>query len=353
MPLKPEFRLFDTNGTRQPLPVQFLLAAGWELLEHGSYDTVSLPLTVELEDTAIPALLAPGWRLDIQLDGAYSATAVSRPEELRRGEVRARPAPQTQSRLAADQIGRRWDFAGFSPETDGPDEGHNSTVTPIRPVGPVPAAFFMKSSLMRVVFRILIAPVLALPAFAALMSDAAEQKSPPAPAPRPAEVASKPDTKGAEFFETKIRPLLAAECVACHTGANAKGKLDLLSRESILKGGELGPALAPGDPGKSLLMQAVRFEGHLKMPPRGKLSPAQIQALSEWVERGAPWGVEKKQAVASPRKAGGAKAAAAAEPLWSLQPVREPKVPASAPASAKAGAAWARSPLDRFVLARL
>jgi uncharacterized protein DUF1549/uncharacterized protein DUF1553/cytochrome c len=183
----------------------------------------------------------------------------------------------------------------------------------------------------------------------------------PSPAPAPAAAAApgaKPDPQAVEFFEKKIRPLLSEQCFACHTGANARGKLDLRSREKIMAGGELGPAIVPGDPDKSLLIQVVRFEGTLKMPPKGKLPAQQIQDLTEWVKMGAPWPVEGRTAQRAPegerRKETGAPAPNAQRSTlnaqrshWSLQPVRAPKLPVVKDTQ------WVRSPIDQFILAGL
>src|SRR5436309_351904 len=68
-----------------------------------------------------------------------------------------------------------------------------------------------------------------------------------------------------DFFETKIRPILATECFACHTNSQLGG-LRLDSREAMLRGGQSGPAIVPGDPDKSLLVMAIRQTGELKMP---------------------------------------------------------------------------------------
>lgn len=78
-----------------------------------------------------------------------------------------------------------------------------------------------------------------------------------------------------DFFELKIRPLLATNCYACHTNS-ALGGLRLDSREAMLKGGKRGPAIAPGDAEKSLLIQAVRqTDENLKMPQGGKLKDSE------------------------------------------------------------------------------
>src|SRR5215470_19682711 len=86
-----------------------------------------------------------------------------------------------------------------------------------------------------------------------------------------------------EFFETRIRPVLAANCYDCHTEEHFGG-LRVDSREALLKDGRSGPAIVPGDPDKSLLVQAVRQSGALKMPKGGKLTADEIDALAAWVK---------------------------------------------------------------------
>src|SRR5687768_11579720 len=73
-----------------------------------------------------------------------------------------------------------------------------------------------------------------------------------------------------QFFESKIRPVLAENCYKCHAESSdkVKGGLLLDSRAATLKGGDTGPALVPGQPDKSLLIKAVRYtDEDLKMPP--------------------------------------------------------------------------------------
>jgi hypothetical protein len=93
-----------------------------------------------------------------------------------------------------------------------------------------------------------------------------------------------------EYFEKKIRPLLAENCHGCHGPQKQKGKLRLDSRAGVLKGGESGPAIVSGAPAKSLLHKAIGYEEPtLRMPPRGKLSAEQIADLTAWIAMGAPW----------------------------------------------------------------
>ena len=103
------------------------------------------------------------------------------------------------------------------------------------------------------------------------------------------------DSGQAEFFESKVRPLLADNCYACHTEAKSGG-LRLDSRESMLQGGNSGPAIAPGDPEASLLIQAVSHRHErLRMLPPGKLEPHEIGYLIEWVKGGAIWPISKQE----------------------------------------------------------
>jgi mono/diheme cytochrome c family protein len=151
-----------------------------------------------------------------------------------------------------------------------------------------------------------------------------------------------------EFFEAKVRPVLAASCYDCHT-EESLGGLRLDSREAMLKGGKSGPAIVPGDPDKSLMIQAVRQTGEkLKMPKGGRLKPDEVDALVEWVRAGAVWPVSV--ATAAPA----ARAAAATYTIkpeqrafWSFQPLRKPPVPAVSHGD------WAKTDIDRFVLSRL
>jgi hypothetical protein len=145
----------------------------------------------------------------------------------------------------------------------------------------------------------------------------------------------------ADFFEKKIRPVLAERCYSCHSAqaSKAKGQLRLDSREALLKGGDRGPSISAGDPGKSLLLAAVRHaDDDLKMPPKGKLSDAQIADLDRWVRKGAPW----------PATSAAKEAEHASAPRhWAFDPPRDAAAPAVK------DAAWVRSPVDAFILAGL
>jgi cytochrome c553 len=144
-----------------------------------------------------------------------------------------------------------------------------------------------------------------------------------------------------EFFEMKVRPVLVAQCQNCH-GTKKRGNLLLDSRAGLLKGGDTGPAIVPGEPEKSLLIKAISYRDQLRMPPRSKLSDEQIADLTAWVKMGAPW-PGAGRGTASEEKIDLNKRLA----HWSFQPVR-PQVP-----PAVKDGRWARTVIDRFLLARL
>ena len=139
----------------------------------------------------------------------------------------------------------------------------------------------------------------------------------------------KPDAAALEHFEKKVRPILVEQCQKCH-GLDAKkkpkGNLRMLARADLLKGGENGPALVPGDPAKSLIVTAVHYENEAyKMPPEGKLKPAEIAAIEAWVKAGAPWPADTAVSVVEAPKAGPL-FTEEQKKFWSFQPVVRPKV---------------------------
>src|SRR5690242_3093467 len=92
------------------------------------------------------------------------------------------------------------------------------------------------------------------------------------------------------FFETKVRSVLAGTCQRCHGERKAGNGLRVDSREALLEGGDSGPAVVPGDPDRSLLIQAVRHtHAKLKMPPGKRLPESVVNDLSAWVKQGAAW----------------------------------------------------------------
>ena len=141
-----------------------------------------------------------------------------------------------------------------------------------------------------------------------------------------------------EFFENKIRPILANSCLECHSAekGKVKGGLNMDSRDTVLKGGETGPALEPGNAAKSLLIKAVTWEDDLQMPPKKKLTPEEIAALKEWITMGAPDPREASKVVVKDKKS-----------HWAFQPITRPTPP-----SVK-NSAWVVNSIDKFVLAKL
>ncbi len=130
------------------------------------------------------------------------------------------------------------------------------------------------------------------------------------------------DAEATAFFEKSIRPLIVAKCQSCHGEKKAKAGLRLTDRESLLKGGESGPAVVPAAVAESLLIRAVRYLDEPKMPPKQKLSPGDVAALERWVASGAPW----PSAKVAPGPAHSA-AASGDRSWWAFQPVRNHQPP--------------------------
>ncbi len=157
--------------------------------------------------------------------------------------------------------------------------------------------------------------------------------------------ADEPTTEQLRFFETNIRPLLAKHCYECHSAGakKLKGKLRLDARDHLLKGGESGLAVVPGNPEESLLIKAVRYDD-LEMPPRGRLPEKHIELLVKWIRIGAPFPAGSKNSGAQRRAE--FKVTAKDRQYWAYQPIRRPKQP---PVENDARAANA---IDRFILSR-
>ncbi|HYT92791.1 MAG TPA: PSD1 and planctomycete cytochrome C domain-containing protein, partial [Gemmataceae bacterium] len=149
-----------------------------------------------------------------------------------------------------------------------------------------------------------------------------------------------------EFFEKKVRPVLVNNCYNCHSAnTNSRGGLRVDDRNGMIHGGGRGPAVVPGQPDKSLLLQAVRHtHKDVQMPPKKQLSAAEIADLSNWIKDGAAWPkVELPASISKPS----AKYERLRKEHWAWQPLRAAKVPAVKDAS------WARGDLDRFILSKL
>jgi len=152
------------------------------------------------------------------------------------------------------------------------------------------------------------------------------------------------DPKAVEFFEAKVRPLLVDRCQSCHGNGKAKGGLKLETRAEALAGGPSGPAVVPGKPGESLLVEAINYGDVLQMPPKSKLPPEEIATLTRWVEQGAPWPVGRESTPSGLVKPFDLRERSR---HWSWQPVRDP-----APPEVR-DPAWPINPVDRFLLAKL
>ena len=106
-------------------------------------------------------------------------------------------------------------------------------------------------------------------------------------------VKAEEDASKAEFYVTRVQPILQANCGRCHGGMNHRGGLSMETRAGLLKGGHDGPALVPGDASRSLLVRLMRHEGPagdpmpMPPPPRPKLSEADLATVERWVNAGA------------------------------------------------------------------
>jgi mono/diheme cytochrome c family protein len=98
--------------------------------------------------------------------------------------------------------------------------------------------------------------------------------------------------RDARFFDRRVEPILRTHCVGCHNDELKDGGISFGDRDGLLQGGTHGPAIVPGNPDASILIQAVRQDGALTMPPGGKLSAKDIATLTQWIKVGAPWGTK-------------------------------------------------------------
>jgi hypothetical protein len=156
------------------------------------------------------------------------------------------------------------------------------------------------------------------------------------------------DQNRIDFFEKKIRPVLVEHCDSCHSvrSERIRGGLRLDDRAAVLQGGDGGKVLVPGDAAASRLIEALRYTNRdLAMPPLGKLPDAVIADFVRWVEMGAPDPRDVPAEVDAPKAT--PFDFSRARKFWAFQPPRASDAPTVK------NSAWARSPLDHFVLARL
>jgi len=160
-----------------------------------------------------------------------------------------------------------------------------------------------------------------------------------------------PTNEQLEFFESRIRPVLVEQCYSCHNASKAAdGSLELDHRAGVLKGGDGGEIVVPGDLKASRLLAILRHEvPGLKMPQEGaNLEPKVIADFKKWIAMGA---ADPRDAPPSSEELENATSWEAVlekrKRWWSLQPVRTAEPPVAADNS------WSDHPVDRFVLAKL
>lgn len=148
-----------------------------------------------------------------------------------------------------------------------------------------------------------------------------------------------------EFFEKEIRPLLAKYCFECHGPEDQEASLRLDRRKYFLDGGDSGPVIDLENPEDSLLLEVVRYEDDIQMPPDSKLPDAKVKLLEDWVKRGAPWPDEdSEEAESGPASFD---IAARVEAHWCWHAPTKPAVPNPRDTT------WARDAIDQFLLQRL
>ena len=145
-------------------------------------------------------------------------------------------------------------------------------------------------------------------------------------------------------FTRDIEPILATHCYECHGAEKSRGKLRLDIRALALKGGNSGPSVVPGNSEHSpLVRRLLGLDGEDPMPKDADPLPeAQIALIRAWIDQGAAWPEIGEQA---------GSAAAPSTPAvtghWAYRPVARPALPPVR------NVQWVRTPVDRFILARL
>ena len=161
-----------------------------------------------------------------------------------------------------------------------------------------------------------------------------------------AEEAAAPASADAErFFEAEVRPMLVARCFACHGPEKQEAGLRLDSRAAVLKGSDSEPVVVPGEPERSPLILAVRYDGDVQMPPSGKLEDKELALLTAWIKMGVPWSVS---AAAAPPEDMQARTARAKATHWAFQTITPPEPP-----QGLSDPAWSGNAIDQFILAEL
>jgi len=153
------------------------------------------------------------------------------------------------------------------------------------------------------------------------------------------------DPAHVSFFEKRVRPVLVNRCYQCHSaGKKIKGGLRLDHKEGVIRGGDSGPAIVPGNPKRSLLITAIQHtDEDLKMPEKEKLPEQEIAALTKWVTLGAP---DPRVEESEPFKAAEIDYEEGRK-FWSFIP------PARQNAPAVKDTSWPLTEIDRFILAAM
>ncbi len=161
----------------------------------------------------------------------------------------------------------------------------------------------------------------------------------------PVSSAVTPSQAKLHFFETKIRPLLTKHCYKCHakTSEKIKGNLTLDTKMGWTMGGDMGPAIKPGDPNRSLILKAVSYKDpDLQMPPKKKLSNRAIQLLRKWIADGA---IDPR--AGKPHVTSNNLDIPAAKKTWTYT------TPKSQPLPKTQNTNWPKNRIDHFILAKL
>ena len=151
-----------------------------------------------------------------------------------------------------------------------------------------------------------------------------------------------------EFFENKVRPIFAANCMECHGDdpEELRGGLALISRRSILDGGDSGAAVDLDHIDESILLDAINY-GDYEMPPSGQLPKEQIELITEWVKKGMPWAESEANNIVESKEHSVPKVNAETKAFWSFQPVKKVAPPTVTNDD------WIANEIDNFVLAKL
>ena len=141
------------------------------------------------------------------------------------------------------------------------------------------------------------------------------------------------------YFEKEVRPILVKRCFECHSNTKQKGGLRVDHIGYLKSGGDTGPALVPGKPEESALIEAVRYANEdFQMPPKEKLPDAEIAILEKWIRMGAAWPEDAAKKIVVTE--GGF--TETQRDYWFFQPVKKVTLP-------QVNRAWVRNDIDRFI----